>query len=583
MRAQREQLELLAQQVVRLLESRQSNQTRLRLSQFIERSSVMVAMLDVRAGVFSYTNQRWHARCGQQAGEDAAGITRLLPKLDAALLGDDAGTPTRPLQLSHTPIHYSPTEHSYADVQLFPDSEDAVGHGFPRQLLIVVEDLAATVAEQRQARSTRQKAQLLERVASITNNPVIITNALRRIEWVNRAFESTTGYSAAEAIGKNPAFLQGPDTSSEAVKRISARVRQGRGVVEEILNYAKDGRMYWLELDIQPIFDDNDTLTHFVAVQTNITRRKQQEEEYRRAKQEAERASRLKSQFVAHVSHELRTPLNGILGISEYLAQSAPEAFTPDLLTLHHSGKHLLSLLNELIDLSAIEAGSLAFHRQPFCPAKVAEEVLQLFEANASAKGLATRLELNSHAQKLWVLGDPKRLRQVLMNLIGNAIKFTESGVIVLSCMAATTEGEASLDFAIADTGPGIDEADQDRIFKPFERSASANAGAGLGLSISRQILQLMGSDLALESCPGKGSRFYFTLRLPASDEPDARAETPGPSPESERLLAKQVLVVDDNATNLLVMKGMLKALSVSDVHVAQSAKEALRLRHGRR
>lgn len=572
---QREQLRLLGRQVVSLLEARHLNKTRLRLNQFIDCSSVMVAMVDINARLISYANQSWLARCGRGPGAPLSALQSLLPELDMSLFEGGDKALHGPIILAGLTISYTENKRSWANVQLFPDNTNDAERRFPPQLLLVIEDHSEADPSREQAREARKKAQLLERVAAITSNPVIITDAARRILWVNTSFERTTGYKAEEVAGRNPSFLQGSKTNPDSIQRIRTALREGKGIVQEVLNYAKDGNTYWIELDIQPIRNDDGTTSHYVAVQTDITRRQRQQQEVLRARDEAERASRLKSQFLATVSHELRTPLNGILGISEYLDRSAPPEFKADLNTLHRSAQHLLGLLNEMIDLSAIEMGTFSFHKEPFSIALVANSVIDLFRANADIKGLQLNLEIDDLASKSWAVGDARRLSQILMNLVGNAVKFTRQGQVLLTCRAVAVDSlQWLLEFSVKDTGPGITDYDKAHIFQPFERSNSPQAGAGLGLAISQQLLARMESVLTLDTHLGQGSQFGFTLRLPRVEAPLKSGDT---LMIEQIKVPRQVLVLDDNPTNLQVLHGMLKTLGVVDIRLWSDSRQALK------
>lgn len=432
------------------------------------------------------------------------------------------------------------------------------------------------------AKQARDNARLLQKVAEITRNTVIVTDTMGKIEWVNASFEAVTGYRLKEVIGRKPGdFLQGPKTSPDAIRRIGAHIRAGQGVSEKILNYSKDGAEYWIDLDVQPVHNDLGELQNFVAVQTNITSLKKQEEALRLARDEAERASRLKSRFVANVSHELRTPLNGIVGMAEYLSASVPADFSEDLATMHHSARHLLHVLNELIDLASIEAGVMNLKNEPFCLQSLLQESLHIFEANAGEKDLDLVLVTPNASPDIWLEGDETRLRQVLMNLIGNAIKFTEEGSVTLQCsvnQASDEENEElAVDFMIRDTGPGIAESDQSRIFQHFERLDVGSAGAGLGLAISQEILALMGARLAVTSTPGEGSCFSFSLgfnraKLSEINAGENMEQVTGKSQKN----SCQVFVVDDDPVNLKVIQKLSGKLGVSDMRLCLSGARAL-------
>lgn len=294
------------------------------------------------------------------------------------------------------------------------------------------------------------------------------------------------------------------------------------------------------------------------------------------ARDQAEDASRAKSAFLAAMSHELRTPLNGVIGYAQLLQADARLA--PDqrerLTIVRQSGEHLLRMINDVLDLAKIEAGRLELRAEPFALAELAGDVVAAHAHAAMEKGLSLRLESEPGLPD-WMRGDVQKLRQVLDNLLGNAVKFTQRGQVLLRLGRA---GDRLL-FTVTDTGPGITEADQRRLFQPFEQARSARPtapGTGLGLAISRALVERMGGALALESSPGVGSTFRFALALPELPAPVMRAGMPrvtGYEPPQRRLL-----VVDDHEVNRRLLTDMLEPLGfVCDAHASgQQALAAL-------
>jgi signal transduction histidine kinase/DNA-binding response OmpR family regulator/HPt (histidine-containing phosphotransfer) domain-containing protein len=343
----------------------------------------------------------------------------------------------------------------------------------------------------------------------------------------------------------------------------------------EIVNQAKDGRRYWLSIDAQPIRDRDGRLTNFIAIESDITERKLAEEELRQAKSVAEAASRAKSEFVANMSHEIRTPMNGVLGMTELLLDSdLTERQRRFAQTIRNSGEALLNIINDILDFSKIEAGRMELDCSPFDLRAVVEETAELLAARAHAKGVELACNIASDVP-VGVEGDAGRLRQVLTNLIGNAVKFTEAGEVVVAVKRIDVHGPeaefCTLELSVTDTGIGMSEEARARLFQPFSQADGTTTrrygGTGLGLAISRQLVELMGGQIALESEPGKGSRFWFQLELRIS------AALPEDLVASESLRGLRVLIVEDNPTNAAILQHYTQAWGMTPVCVDRAEK----------
>jgi len=293
----------------------------------------------------------------------------------------------------------------------------------------------------------------------------------------------------------------------------------------------------------------------------------------KRAEEAAQAANLAKSEFLANMSHEIRTPMNGVLGVTELLldAETVPEKRTY-LSMVKSSGESLLTVINDILDFSKIEAGKLDLHAVDFDLQELLDQVMKIFSLNAGAKGL----ELICHSGDApgMVVGDPTRLRQVLTNLLGNALKFTAQGEIVLQARVASQDADAMVvQFSVRDTGIGIARDKQQKIFEPFSQADSSSTrkygGTGLGLTVSLRLVEMMGGRLWVESEPGFGSCFHFTARLGVSSQPL------GSRPAGRNLKDVPVLIVDDNATNLLVLRETLARWGMQ-VRAEASARAAL-------
>jgi PAS domain S-box-containing protein len=404
--------------------------------------------------------------------------------------------------------------------------------GRPIRIIGTVQDITARREAELALRESQAEARKLSLVAAKTDNPVLIGSADGRIEWVNEAFCRVMEYSVEEVVGKNPAhFMVGPDTSPRTVVRIRAAMARGLGISTDVVNYSKSGRKYHLHLEVQPVRGTSGEIENFIAVETDITARVETEQQLRRAKAEADDASRAKSEFLASMSHEIRTPMNGVIGMTSLLMESTLNPEQRDYVnTIRSSGEALLTIINDILDFSKIESGKMELERAPFELALCLEEALDLFALQAAAKKLEVGYHMASDVPA-WIMGDVTRLRQVLVNLVNNAVKFTPSGSVSIIVRRAVREptpigfepgvvsdpSQVILEFSVTDTGIGIPADRVDRLFKAFSQVDSSTTrkygGTGLGLAICQRLCELMGGRIHVESRAGHGSSFIFTLQ----------------------------------------------------------------------
>lgn len=416
---------------------------------------------------------------------------------------------------------------------------------------------------------------------------------------VNQRFCDLLGYSQAELRHMTFLDITHPDdqpTNSAVQRTILDDTANQCGFEKRYLT--QGGTVLWCHVTVSVVRTAQGNPAYYITVIENITEVKQaraaleqinakleqrvstRTAELLEAKQAAEAASQAKSRFLAHMSHELRTPLNAILGFSQVIAQdeTLPEAHRYSLDIVNRSGEHLLLLINDILEMSKIEAGRVTLDSAPFDLPHLLTTVISLLQVEANAKGIALTLQWDSRLP-ITYQGDARKLRQVLLNLLGNSLKFTTSGGVHLRVGqappgAGASPGQVSLQFEVEDSGCGIASADIPHLFEPFVQGHAAQdyqsesghpvptEGTGLGLSISRQFVTLMGGELTLESTPGQGSTFRFTLPLPLVSLPPAVSPAPAARCSAGNC---RVLVVENDSTNRLLLTLLLREL---DLHV---------------
>lgn len=337
---------------------------------------------------------------------------------------------------------------------------------------------------------------------------VVITDPEGNIEYVNPTFTTVTGYSEEEAIGQNPRVLKSGRHSDDFYTEMWETIASGNTWKGEICNKNKDGGLYWESASISPIVNDKGEVVNFVAVKQDIT-------ELNRAKEEAERATRAKSDFLANMSHELRTPLNAILGFSEMLATEMAGGLNDIqkeyLNDVYESGNHLLLLINDILDLSKVESGNMELDLSKVEIGSLIERCLVFFKEKALKKNLTITTDIKEDIDDF--LADELKLKQVLINLIGNAVKFTDdNGKITVH----TQKSDKNLQITVEDSGIGIDKKDMNKLFEPFQQLENVYTkkvqGTGLGLALSKSMIEMHGGTLSVESILGEGSSFTITI-----------------------------------------------------------------------
>ncbi|HWE01408.1 MAG TPA: response regulator [Tepidisphaeraceae bacterium] len=408
----------------------------------------------------------------------------------------------------------------------------------------------------------------------------------------NTALATIFGYDSPERLLLNDAQTNRRLYADDDTRALFAHLMNERGFVTDFQSEIRyiDGSARWVSENAREVRDDKGELLYYEGTMEDITQRKRAQAEEQRsrlnselalaaaeeARAAAEAASTAKSDFLATMSHEIRTPLNGVIGMADLLAHTTLSAQQARYVKIIHSSSDgLLSIINQILDFSKIEAGKLELCEREFDLPTAVEEVVVVLAQKAAAKGLELACQIDPSVA-VRVRGDDDRLRQVLMNIVNNGIKFTERGEVIVRVSAAPRKDASNptpiVRFAVTDTGTGIPSDRMDRLFKSFSQIDSSvtrqYGGTGLGLAISKQLVELMGGEIGAESTPGKGSIFWFTVPL----EPLAAA--PGDAPgemESFSLAGHRMLIVDDSPMQCQVLQEQLRAWGVETVCAASA------------
>jgi PAS domain S-box-containing protein len=433
----------------------------------------------------------------------------------------------------------------------------------------------------RQLAESNKELEKLSIVARETDNAVLIMDAEGNFEWLNEGFTRVYGYTLDQLIkekGLNAVGLSANPQFGEVISRFST---ERKPIHYESFHINRDGRKVWSNTVLSPVFDREGNLTRIVAVDSDITRLKESEDRImkqneeileksrelqkavevaRKERETANAANMAKSEFLARMSHEIRTPMNGIIGFTDMLMDSGLNEEQMDYArTISRSSEALTALLNDILDFSRIEAGELSIIPIDFDPEVTAFDVIDIILPRIGHKPVEVICRIGDNVPA-FVNGDAGRFRQVLINLMGNAAKFTGSGEIELSLeIEEEKEGKIKFLTVVRDTGIGIAPDKLETIFDVFQQADGSTTreygGTGLGLAISRQIARLMNGDVWVESEEGKGSRFYFTAWLERSAKEPEKGREFQPS---RTLSGKRALVVDDNRNNLDIIAHVL-------------------------
>ncbi|MBI9061797.1 MAG: response regulator [Marinilabiliaceae bacterium] len=436
---------------------------------------------------------------------------------------------------------------------------------------------------------------------SVEQSPamVLITDLKGRIKYVNPKFSEVTGYTREEVLDKNPRLLKSGNKSAEDYRLLWDTITKGKVWKGEFLNRKKDGTPFWESASISPLKDDQGVVTHFIAIKLDVTDQKRNEHRIRKlneeleerveertkelydanlkleaARRSADSANKAKSEFLANMSHEIRTPMNAVLGFADILDRQIDNKVQKSYLkSIKSSGKTLLGIINDILDLSKIESGSIQLHPTPVDIVDLVKEVRNMFDLRAAEKGLELNAYVDAEIPNVLLL-DELRIKQVLMNLISNAIKFTQIGYVNLKVkLLLKTNSTADISVCVEDSGIGVTKEGQSKILKPFEQQEGQDdklyGGTGLGLAISDRIMLLHGSRIDVQSEVGKGSQFSFELKnmnIYYGDVPTGGGAVL--EPDSVKFSGQTIFVVDDDAENRRLVKSYLENLNLTIVEI---------------
>jgi PAS domain S-box-containing protein len=425
-------------------------------------------------------------------------------------------------------------------------------------------------------KQTEQQLRKLSLTVEQSPDGIVITDVDGCIEYANEAFVEDAGFLPEEILGNCCSFLQSGLTPPETYRALWATLGRGERWRGEFINKRKNGELFTVLATISPVRQPNGRITHYVAVQEDVTEKKRLAEEldgYRThledmvavrteqlaiAQDRAETANRAKTAFLANMSHEIRTPMNAILGLTHLMQRDGVSPRQSQRLEkIGSAAQHLLTIINDILDLSKIEAGRLELTLEDFSLVALLDNVNALISDAARLKGLSLRVELSDVPP--WLYGDVTRLRQALLNFASNAVKFTDQGGIVLSVRVLERQEETLLvRFEVRDSGIGLLPEQRDRLFRAFEQADASTTrkygGTGLGLAITRRLAELMGGDVGVDDVPGGGAAFWFSARLTEArgslhvvQRPEAEAL---PSDMAKQWAGEQLLLVEDNEVN---------------------------------
>lgn len=434
-------------------------------------------------------------------------------------------------------------------------------------------------------KSKREKIEVevekLSLVASQSTNGVVITDVEGRLEWINEGFTKVTGWTLEEVKGKKPGeFLQGELTDPDTVQLMQESLSLKKGFDVEILNYHKSGHPYWIQIICNPLIDNNGTITGYMAIESDISIRKQYEEQLITARNQAIEAQRAEENFLANMSHEIRTPLNAVIGMISLLYETNLNEEQLDYIkTLDHSSSFLLGLISNVLDIQKIQSGNVEIVRSTINISAILDNIIMTYEYRVKEKGLKVSISKTENFTNR-IISDKTILLQILNNLMSNAEKFTPSGEIGIRASQLMWNKKLALQLEVFDTGVGIEPKKKQFLFKKFKQihapELTNTRGTGLGLAITKELVEVLQGEITVESTLGKGS--VFTVKIPIElpeKNLDKRQKNNESFTENNRFSDIKILVVEDNIMNQKFILRLLHKLNI-DLDLAENGKQAI-------
>lgn len=402
-------------------------------------------------------------------------------------------------------------------------------------------------------------------VASKVDNAIVINDANNHVTWVNAAFEKITGFTLDDLRGMRLGdLISGPGTDFELLEKTRELSRQNKSFTVDLLAYRKDKQPIWLSVYNTVVLNDEGKVDIEVEIIIDITDKKKAEQEMMQAKEQALQLSEAKEMFLSVMSHEIRTPLNAVIGMTHLLLENNPKpSQIADLNILKFSSENLLNIINDILDFTKIETGNMQLESIPLSITALAADILISLQFSAKKKENKLELSIDERIPEN-ILGDRTRLYQIFINLLGNAIKFTTKGtILLLARLKRETFTEAEVYFEVSDNGIGIPQDKLSYIFETFTQAKAdisrKYGGTGLGLAITKKLLGLYGSEIQVKSEEGAGTAFSFTICF--RKEAAVNNALPVLPADMESFAGKRILVVDDNEINILIAGRILGKL----------------------